>query len=98
MTPQEFFEKAERFEGTAYVAFELDDKVLAIGRRVEGGPVCLYERDHAAEPEGYRHVLAEFEGNAEASRAGAFIANMGEALERAQDRVFDLEDEVRVLS
>ena len=80
MTPQEFFEKAERFEGTAYVAFEVNGKLMAIGRRVEGGPVCLYERDHAAEPEGHRHVLAEFKGNSEASRAGAFIASMGEMI------------------
>lgn len=80
MTPQEFFEKAQHFEGTAYVCFEVNDKLLAIGRREKGGPVCLYERDHAAEPEGYRNVLATFEGNSEASRAGAFIASMGELI------------------
>lgn len=80
MTAQEFFEKAERFEGTAYVCFELDGKLLAIGRREKGGPVCLYERDYQAEPEGYRKILATFEGNSEASRAGAFIASMGELI------------------
>lgn len=84
MTAQEFFEKAERFEGTAFVAFELEGKVLAIGRREEDGPVCMYERDHEAEPMGYRHTLATFVGPTDAARAGAFIASMGEVIEASR--------------
>lgn len=80
MTPDEFLEKAEQFKGTAFVAFEMKGRMLAIGRMQEGGQIMLYERDHAAEPEGYRHALATFSGKAEAARAGAFIATMGEMI------------------
>lgn len=81
MTANEFLEKAERFEGTAFVGFELEGKLLAIGRRTERGAVCLYERDHDAEPEGHWHTLAVFTSPLDAAKAGAFIASMGEVIE-----------------
>jgi hypothetical protein len=94
MTAEEFFEKAGRFAGTAYFAFELNNRVLAIGRMREDGPVQLYERDHAAEPMGYRHALATFVGPTDAARAGAFFATLGENYERALFEVGELEARV----
>lgn len=94
MTPEQFLRKADNFEGTAFVAFELGGRLLAIGRREDGGRICLYERDHEAEPMGYRHVLATFGGKSEAARAGAFIASMGEGLERAREELEAVSDEL----
>lgn len=80
MKAKEFAEMAKHFAGTAFVAFELEGGLLAIGRREDDGPICLYERDHEAEPEGYRRTLATFASEDDAARAGAFIASMGEAI------------------
>ena len=80
MTAREFLDKADNFRGTAFVAFDLGDRIMAIGRRVEDGPICLYERDREAEPKGYRRTLATFDSAFNAARAGSFIGSMGEML------------------
>ena len=85
MTAEQFLRQAKNFAGTAYVAFELEDKVMAVGRLRKDGPIHLYERDRLAEGQGgLRRPLATFEGVSEAAVAGALIASLGEAIEGLQ--------------
>lgn len=81
MKPEQFLKKSDEFRGTAYFCFELNEKLMCIGRMTEDGPVELYERNREAERDGgRRESLATFESEDAAARSGAFIASMGEMI------------------